>query len=288
MALFGLTLTKVEPATAATAPGSTPASVSLAIAPQWPWGAAVNPVMPAYLSPDPGPDGGGVNVSGTTMPPGSGGRTGIRAPLIIVPLLVTVNLGHPPIFPPFNVHVVTTGDALTADSVTFDVPFPATLPLALGRVQTQEWLGIFPVALEPGSLVFQATLVAQSSTAGSAQAVSFDPANASTTTLSGDFSQVPLTTTLSDSDQNSLAQFAGDNISSGFGVQTLFALINDATVSAKTKLLEIQNRRSAISIGDMFEMQMLVNKMNDLDELSTTITSSINDAITSMARNLKG
>jgi len=82
--------------------------------------------------------------------------------------------------------------------------------------------------------------------------------------------------------------FAGDNIQSGFGVQTLFKVITDATISAKTKLLEIQNRRSAISIGDMFEMQMLMNHLSQLSEMSTNVVAASSAAITSMARNIKG
>jgi hypothetical protein len=83
-------------------------------------------------------------------------------------------------------------------------------------------------------------------------------------------------------------RFSGDNIQSGFGVQTLFKIINDATISAKTKLLEIKNRRSAISIGDMFEMQMLMNHLSQLSEMSTNVVSASNSAIASMARNVKG
>jgi hypothetical protein len=82
--------------------------------------------------------------------------------------------------------------------------------------------------------------------------------------------------------------FAGDNIQSGFGIQTLFKVITDATISAKTKLLEIKNRRSAISIGDMFEMQMLMNHLSQLSEMSTNVVAASNSAITSMARNIKG
>jgi hypothetical protein len=84
-----------------------------------------------------------------------------------------------------------------------------------------------------------------------------------------------------------LAFFHGDNIQSGFGVETLFKLVSDATVSAKTKLIEIKNRRSAISIGDMFEMQMLMNHLSQLSEMSTNIVAASNSAISSMARNLK-
>lgn len=85
-----------------------------------------------------------------------------------------------------------------------------------------------------------------------------------------------------------LTRFAGDNIQSGFGVQSLFKIVSDATVSAKAKLLEIKNRRSAISIGDMFEMQMLMNHLSQLSEMSTNVVAASNAAITSMARNIKG
>jgi len=81
--------------------------------------------------------------------------------------------------------------------------------------------------------------------------------------------------------------FGGGNIQSGFGVKGLINLINAATVSAKTKLTEIQSRRSSISIGDMFEMQMLMNHLSQLSEMSTNVVSASNSAIQSMARNVK-
>lgn len=83
-------------------------------------------------------------------------------------------------------------------------------------------------------------------------------------------------------------QFGGNNIHSGFNVESLFQLINDATISAKTKLLEIKNRRSSISIGDMFEMQMLMNHLAQLSEMATGVVSASNSAIMSMARGVKG
>lgn len=73
----------------------------------------------------------------------------------------------------------------------------------------------------------------------------------------------------------------------GFNVQGLFTIVNNATASATAKLTQIQNRRSAISIGDMFEMQMLMNHLSQLSEMATAVVSSANTAITSMARNLK-
>jgi hypothetical protein len=84
------------------------------------------------------------------------------------------------------------------------------------------------------------------------------------------------------------AEFHGNVRQSGFSVGSLFSLINTATLSAKQKLLEIQQRRSAISIADMFEMQMLMNHLSQLSEMSTSVVSSSNTAISSMARNVKG
>lgn len=73
----------------------------------------------------------------------------------------------------------------------------------------------------------------------------------------------------------------------GFDVGELFHIVNDATRSAKAKLAEIKARRSAISIGDMFEMQMLMNHLSQLSEMSTAVVSAANTAISSMARNVK-
>lgn len=73
----------------------------------------------------------------------------------------------------------------------------------------------------------------------------------------------------------------------GFDVGALFHIVNDATRSAKAKLQEIKSRRSAISIGDMFEMQMLMNHLSQLSEMSTAVVNASNTAIQSMARNVK-
>jgi len=83
-------------------------------------------------------------------------------------------------------------------------------------------------------------------------------------------------------------RFEGNGIQSGFGVQSLFNIVNAATVSAKTKLLEIKNRRSSISIGDMFEMQMLMNHLSQLSEMSTAVVAASNNSIRSMTQNIKG
>ncbi|CRX37753.1 DUF5407 domain-containing protein [Estrella lausannensis] len=86
-----------------------------------------------------------------------------------------------------------------------------------------------------------------------------------------------------------LNYFTGDKpIQAGFSVHTLFHVVHDATLSAKAKLVQIKSRRSAISIGDMFEMQMLMNHLSQLSEMSTAVVAAANSAIMSMARNVKG
>lgn len=84
-----------------------------------------------------------------------------------------------------------------------------------------------------------------------------------------------------------LTRFEGQNVQSGFSVAALFKVINNATISAQAKLSSIKNRRSSISIGDMFEMQMLMNHLSQLSEMATSVVSASNSAIADMARNVK-
>jgi Family of unknown function (DUF5407) len=81
--------------------------------------------------------------------------------------------------------------------------------------------------------------------------------------------------------------FSGSGKQQGLNVSDLFSLVNDATISAKTKLLQIKALKSAISIGDMFEMQMLMNHLSQLSEMSTAVVTASHQAITTMARNVK-
>jgi len=85
----------------------------------------------------------------------------------------------------------------------------------------------------------------------------------------------------------SYSEYKGTNIHSGFSVSDLFRVVNEATASAKLKLMQIKDRKSAISIGDMFEMQMLMNHLSQLSEMSTNVVGASHSAIMSMARGLK-
>jgi len=83
-------------------------------------------------------------------------------------------------------------------------------------------------------------------------------------------------------------EFQGNYVQQGFKVDFLISIVNDATVSAKNKLAILKARRSSISIADMFDMQMLMNHLSQLSEMSTNVVSASNSAISSMARNVKG
>jgi uncharacterized protein DUF5407 len=74
----------------------------------------------------------------------------------------------------------------------------------------------------------------------------------------------------------------------GFNVASLFKIVDDATHDAKAKLQSIGRSTTSISIGDMFEMQMLMNHLSQLSEMSSSVVSASNSAIASMARNVKG
>ena len=59
------------------------------------------------------------------------------------------------------------------------------------------------------------------------------------------------------------------------GLQT--GVVNNQTLS----------REPSISIGHMLETQMLMNRLSHLSEMSTSIISASNSAISSLARNIK-
>ena len=65
-------------------------------------------------------------------------------------------------------------------------------------------------------------------------------------------------------------------------------IIGAKTLDVRKKLEAIAAIREAINIADMFEMQLLMNHLSQVSEMSTSIVSASNSAISSMARNVKG
>ncbi len=63
--------------------------------------------------------------------------------------------------------------------------------------------------------------------------------------------------------------------------------INQLSAVAKSKIAAIRSKKSAMSIADMFDLQMTMNKLSQFSEMSTSIISALNTSINSMARNIK-
>lgn len=66
----------------------------------------------------------------------------------------------------------------------------------------------------------------------------------------------------------------------------LIAIIEHATAEAQAKIQQLQNNKENISIGDMFEMQILMNQLTQLSEVSTAVVAASNAAIRTMAQNV--
>lgn len=82
--------------------------------------------------------------------------------------------------------------------------------------------------------------------------------------------------------------YVGSYTEQAFRTDFLIRIINDATVSAKNKLQILQARRSAVSIADMFDMQMLMNRLSQLSETVTSVMSAMQTSMMSIARAVKG
>ena len=86
------------------------------------------------------------------------------------------------------------------------------------------------------------------------------------------------------------ASLSADTVADTTDPDSLPALfsIDDAAADAATRLLQVDASKEAVTVGDMFEMQMLMNQLAQLSELSTAVVSADNQAIKSSARNVRG
>ncbi len=74
----------------------------------------------------------------------------------------------------------------------------------------------------------------------------------------------------------------------GMQFSVLVNTINDLTAIAKSKIAIIRSKKSAMSIADMFDLQMAMNKLTQFSEMSTSVISGMNTAVNDIARNMKG
>lgn len=73
----------------------------------------------------------------------------------------------------------------------------------------------------------------------------------------------------------------------GFSANKLIKMIDGAQKKVSDKLDELDSEKDEINIGQMFEMQMLMNELSQLSEALSSVVSASNTAIGSMARNIK-
>jgi hypothetical protein len=75
----------------------------------------------------------------------------------------------------------------------------------------------------------------------------------------------------------------------GFKIDFLQQTLSDAVDWAKTKLNEIKSKsHDEINIGDMFDMQMLMNRLSQTSEMASSIVSASHQAILSLTKGIKG
>lgn len=78
-----------------------------------------------------------------------------------------------------------------------------------------------------------------------------------------------------------------EGATTAFQAKSLIEIVAQETHNAQKKIDAIQDAGSAISISDMFEMQMRMNRLSQFSEMSTAVVGAANSAISSIARNVK-
>ena len=65
-------------------------------------------------------------------------------------------------------------------------------------------------------------------------------------------------------------------------------IVEAAHRAAKEQLNFIKSRKENVSVGDMFDMQMMMNRFNQLCELATSVAGAMHQATYAIARNVRG
>ena len=67
----------------------------------------------------------------------------------------------------------------------------------------------------------------------------------------------------------------------------LAKLVDEQTAKVAAKIRELKEKGDDISIGEMFELQMSMNRLAQLSEASTQVVGASHGALIAMARNIK-
>ena len=71
-------------------------------------------------------------------------------------------------------------------------------------------------------------------------------------------------------------------------LSSLIDVLTNEETAAKARLNALKSNTDEISIAQMFEMQMMMNQLSQLSEMTTSFISAANSSIQSMARSVKG
>ena len=67
----------------------------------------------------------------------------------------------------------------------------------------------------------------------------------------------------------------------------MIELVAKEQTNVREKLSAIRNAQSSISIADMFDMQMRMNKLSQFSEMASSVVSAANNCISTIARGIK-
>lgn len=74
----------------------------------------------------------------------------------------------------------------------------------------------------------------------------------------------------------------------GFNIASLQEVLKDAEKLVIDKLTTIKEKaQDKIDIGDLFDMQWMMNKFSQLSEMSSAVLAGANSAIQALTRNIK-
>jgi len=99
--------------------------------------------------------------------------------------------------------------------------------------------------------------------------------------------QTGATLSVASTGQNTAQKTQTNPSSPGFDMQALLQIINSSTTAGQSHINAVNAQTQNVSIGDMFDMQMMMNKLSQLSEMSTAVVNASNSSIQSMARNVK-
>ena len=81
---------------------------------------------------------------------------------------------------------------------------------------------------------------------------------------------------------------ANSNTQGGFKIEDLQKTIKDAEAVVIEKLATIKGKaQDKIDIGDLFDMQWMMNKFSQISEMTSAVIAGANTAIQAITRNIK-